>query len=207
MNLEKNFEKIELLLTRSGDLLELEEIIKKLDSGTSEEKIKTLESLESTNDIEIIKKIISKLDDEDIQVRGEAFSSLILNENKISNLLIENLRSDSKNIRGFTALVLGNRNDVNAIPEIVKLTNDERSMVRSCALGALGHLKAKQAKDAIENCLTDSNLEVKKSALQAAIYIDDVISENKINEISKDNDPELKRLLVNIKRKSGPEGI
>ena len=199
--------KIELLLTRSGDLLELEEIIKKLDSGTSEEKIKTLESLEFTKDMQIIKKIISKLDDEDIQVRGEAFSSLILNENKISDLLIENLRSDSKNIRGFTALVLANRNDVNAIPEVVKLTNDESSMVRSCALGALGHLKAKQAKDAIENCLTDSNLEVKKSALQAAIYIDDAISENKINEISKDNDPELKRLLVNIKRKSGPEGI
>ncbi len=198
--------KIELLLTRSGELLELDEIIK-LDIGTSEEKIKTLESLEFTKDMEIIKKIISKLDDEDIQVRGEAFSSLILNENKISDLLIENLSSDSKNIRGFTALVLGNRNDVNAIPEIVKLTNDESSMVRSCALGALGHLKAKQAKDVIENCFTDSNLEVKKSALQAAIYIDDEISENKINEISKDNDPELKRLLENIKRKSGPEGI
>ena len=84
--------KIELLLTRSGDLLKLEEIIKKLDSGTSEEKIKTLESLEFTDDTEIIKKIISKLDDEDIQVRGEAFSSLILNENKISDLLIESLR-------------------------------------------------------------------------------------------------------------------
>ena len=54
-----------------------------LDSGTSEEKIEILESLSSTDNIEIIQKIISKLDDVDIKVRGEAFSSLILNENKI----------------------------------------------------------------------------------------------------------------------------
>jgi len=53
-----------------------------LDSGTSEEKIKILESLSSTDNIEIIQKIISKLDDDDIKVRGEAFSSLILNEIK-----------------------------------------------------------------------------------------------------------------------------
>ena len=52
-----------------------------LDLGTSEEKIKILESLSSTDNIEIIQKIISKLDDDDIQVRGEAFSSLVLNEN------------------------------------------------------------------------------------------------------------------------------
>ena len=188
-------------------LFGLDEIFKILEFGTSQEKIKVLESLAFTEDSEIIKKIISKLDDEDIQVRGEAFSVLILNDNKISDLLIKSLTSDKKNIRGFSALILANRNEMIAIPYLVNLTNDERSMVRSCALGALGHLRAKQAKEAIENCLTDSNLEVKKSALQAAIHIDDVISENKIKEISTEDDPELKRLLVNIKKKNGPEGI
>ena len=83
------------------------------------------------------------------KVRGEAFSSLVLNKNKISNFLIENLNSASKNIRGFASLVLANRNDTNAIPEIIKLANDERSMVRSCAIGALGHLKAIEAKEII----------------------------------------------------------
>lgn len=185
----------------------MEDALKTLDFGTSQEKIKILESLADTNDVEIIKKIISKLDDEDIQVRGEAFSSLILNENEISGLLIKSLRSDSKYVRGFVSLVLANRNDTYAIPEIIRLTSDERSMVRSCALGALGHLKAKQAKDAIERCLTDPNLEVRKSALQAAIYIDDMIPEDKIRDINKDKDPELERLLVSIKRKGGPEGI
>ena len=187
--------------------MKLKNIKEILDSGTSQEKIKTLESLAFTNDPEIIKKIISKLDDDDIQVRGEAFSSLVLNENEISEVLIESLNSDSKNIRGFAALVLANREDINAISKIEKMTKDDRSMVRSCALGALGHLKAKQAKDAIESCLTDSNLEVKKSALQAAIKIDDVISEKLIKEISREADPELERMLACVKRRSGPEGI
>ena len=185
----------------------MEGIIKILDAGTTQEKIRIIESLECTDNLEIVKKIISKLGDDSIQVRGEAFSSLILNENDISDLLIKSLNSDNKYVRGYTALVLANRNNTNAIPQIINMTKDENSMVRSCALGALGHLKAKQAKKAIENCLTDSNLEVKKSALQAAIYINEQISENMIKEISKDNDPELERLLICIKRKSGPEGI
>ena len=185
----------------------MEDIFKILDSGTSQEKIETMESLAYTDNIALIKKIIQQFNDDDITVRGEAFSSLILNKNQISELLTESLKSTSKNVRGFVSLVLANRNDKNSISEIIKLTKDESSMVRSCALGALGHLRAIQAKDAIEVCLTDSNLEVKKSALQAAIYINDVIPQQKINEISKDKDPELERLLLNIKKMSGPEGI
>lgn len=178
-----------------------------LDLGTSEEKIKILESLSFTDNIEIIQKIISKLDDDDIKVRGEAFSSLILNENKISDLLINSLGSQNKNIRGYAALVLSNRNDSSAIPEIIKLTYDQSSMVRSCALGALGHLKAKEAKKVICNCLFDSNLEVKKSALQAIIDLGYSLTEDEIKEISKEKDSELDRLLDNVKRKVDRKGF
>ena len=178
-----------------------------LDFGTIEEKIKILDSFSSANDTEIIQKIISKLDDDDIQVRGEAFSSLVANENKISKLLIRNLSSQNKNIRGYVSLVLSNRNDSNAIQEIIKLTYDKSSMVRGCALGALGHLKAKEAKEAIYKCLCDSNLEVKKSAVQAIIDLKYSLSEDKIKEISKEKDFELERLLVNVKRENGPKGI
>lgn len=184
----------------------MEGIISVLESGTSEEKIKKLEKLASTNDFGIIKKIIDCLDDPDIRVRGEAFSSLILNKNKISELLIQSLKDSRKNVRGFTSLVLANRNDSNAITEIINLVKDERSMVRACALGALGHLKAKEAKDTIHNCILDSNLEVRKSALQAMIYLDDKISENEFLEISKETDSELEQLVIKLK-KSGPEGI
>src|SRR3989338_6192484 len=92
-----------------------------LDLGTSEEKIEILESLSSTDNIEIIQKIISKLDDVDIKVRGEALSSLVLNENKISDLLINSLDSQNKNIRGYAAFVLSNRNDSSAIQAIIEL--------------------------------------------------------------------------------------
>ncbi|MFB5608877.1 MAG: HEAT repeat domain-containing protein [Nitrosarchaeum sp.] len=177
-----------------------------LDKGTIEEKIKILESIGSTNDIEIIQKIISRLDDDDIQVRGEAFSSLVLNENKISDLLINSLKDQNKNIRGYTALVLSNRNDVDAISEIIKLAYDQSSMVRSCALGALGHLKAKEAKKVISNCLFDSNLEVRKSAIQAMIDLGYSLSQREITYISNEKDSELER-LIKIKRESGPKGI
>ena len=180
--------------------------IKFLETGTSDEKIQILESLDSTDDFEIIKKMINCLDDPDIKVRGEAFASLILNKNNISNVLIENLNDERKNIRGFGALVLANRNDSIAIPKLIELTQDERSMVRSCALGALGHLKAKEAKDSIHRGLTDSNIEVKKSALQALIKIDGEISEKEISEILEEKDSEVEQLVAKLK-KSGPEGI
>ena len=184
----------------------MEQEIEILEYGTTEEKIRILEVLESVEKVETVKKIISCLDDPDVKVRGEAFSSLVLNKNKISNLLIESLKDSRKNIRGFGALVLANRNDASSIPAIIDLVKDEHSMVRSCALGALGHLKAREAKDTIHNCVLDSNIEVKKSALQAMINLEEEISEKEILEILNEKDFELEQLIVKLK-KSGPEGI
>ena len=66
-----------------------------------------------------------------------------------------------------------------AIPEIIKLVEDEHGMVRSCAIGALGYLKADKITEIILKLLSDSNLEVQKSALQAAIQVNAIISKNK----------------------------
>ena len=169
------------------------------ESGTKEEKISMLESLSNTIKPEIIFKIISKLDDPDIEVRGEAFSSLVLNENNISKFLIQSLSSVNKNIRGYSALVLANRKNIESISEIINLTKDKSGMVRSCALGSLGHLKAKKASDAIHNCFYDSNLEVKKSALKAALDIGDKISKDEMKELLKEKDHEVEKLLLNAK--------
>jgi len=178
----------------------LENISNVLELGSCEEKIKILETLDRTDNPEILEKIILKLDDDDIRVRGEAFSSLVLNENKISNFLIKSLNSASKNIRGFTSLVLANRNETTAIPEIIKLVKDERSMVRSCAIGALAYLKAQEAKEIFLESLLDSDLEVRKSAIQAIIDLNITISENKIKEIIKEKDPEIEKLLFQVKK-------
>lgn len=177
-----------------------EKINNVLDSGSKQEKIKILESLNGASDPKIINKVISMLDDPEIEVRGEAFSVLVLNENNISKFLIKNLSSESKNIRGFSALVLANRKDSDAISSIINLTYDSSSMVRSCALGALGFLKAAQASKVIHDCLLDNNLEVKKSAVKAVIDIGDKIPPKEINEISKEKDEELEKLLVLAKQ-------
>lgn len=178
----------------------MENISKVLEFGNSKEKIKILETLINENNPNMLEKIISKLDDGDLEVRGEAFSSLLLNKNKISNSLINNLSTANKNIRGFTSLVLANRNETSSIPEIIKLVKDESSTVRSCALGALGHLKAIEAKEIFLEALLDSNIEVKKSALHAIIDLEIQLSEEKINEILKENDPEIEK-MVSLRRK------
>ena len=47
-----------------------EDLMKILDSGTKQEKIKVLENLVDAKDPKIINNIISKLDDPEIEVRG-----------------------------------------------------------------------------------------------------------------------------------------
>ena len=178
----------------------MENIIKILELGKPEKKIKILETLHNTNELKILEQIIFRLNDDSIQVRGEAFNALLLNENQISKILIDNLNSSNKNIRGFTSLVLANRNEKSAIPEIIKLVEDKHGMVRSCAIGALGYLKAKKITDIILKLLSDSNLEVQKSALQAAIQTDIIISTDKIREIEKRADLQIKILLLKLKK-------
>lgn len=173
-----------------------EELKKIIESGSKQEKIDSLELEIDAEDPKILSLIVSELDDKDIEVRGEAFSTLMLNENDISEILIEGLKNQNKNIRGYSALILANRNDRKAIEKIVELTSDESAMVRSCAVGALGHMKANQACLAIRRCLDDSNLEVKKSAIKSAIDIGDRNLLEKLDELSKENDPEIEKLLV-----------
>ena len=116
-----------------------------LDFGTTTDKIKILESSSQSSDQEIINKIITKLDDSEIEVRGEAFSSLLINKNDISKFLINALSSENKNIKAFSALVLANRGDTNAIPFLQLLAKDSSSMVESCALGALEYLRTNKS--------------------------------------------------------------
>lgn len=192
----KEIGKFELLLTRKKVFGQnLENISEILEFGNSEEKIKILEILNNEDNPNMLEKIISKLDDDDLKVRGEAFSSLLLNKNKITNFLIDNLNTTNENIKSFTLLVLANRNETSAISEIIKLVKDTSPIVRSCALGALGHLKAIEAKEIFLDALSDSDIEVKKSALYAIIDLKIQLSDEKINEILKDDDPEIEKMI------------
>ena len=115
------------------------------DSSNKNKQKSILYQLTDNKDKKIINSVISLFDDDDIKIRGDVFSILCLNENDISEILIDSLTSKSKNIRAFCSLILANRNDTNGINSIIKLTNDSSSMVRSCVLGALGYLRASNA--------------------------------------------------------------
>ena len=171
-----------------------------LDSGLNKDKINILESLSQSSDQGIINKIISKLDDSEIQVRGEAFSSLFLNKNDISEFLIDALNSPNKNIKGFSALVLANRNDLSAVSTIESLTKDSSGMVRSCALGALGHLHSTNSIRIIRQCFQDKVLEVRKSAVQAFLKLGGDILPIEVNELTKNADHELKFLITKVSK-------
>ena len=169
-----------------------------LDSSSNKDKISVLESLSQSNDQEIINKIISKLNDSEIQVRGEAFSSLFLNKNDISEFLIAALSSESKNVKGFSALILANRGDSNAIPAVELLTKDPSDMVRSCALGALGHLHSTKSIAIIRKCFQDKVLEVRKSAVQAFLKIGSDVLPREVDELTNNADDELKLLITKV---------
>lgn len=185
----------------------LDEIRNIIESDSKENKIKILESLSQTSDSTLIRLVVSKLDDDDIQVRGEAFAALMLNENDISDMLIESLKSPSKNIRGYSSLILANRNEKRAIPAIIELASDESASVRSCAVGSLGYLRAVEGTSAIAKCINDHNKEVRKSAIKSALDLGD---NNLLKQVQPEesDDQDIRLLLDKVKRTiNGPGGI
>ena len=173
-------------------------ILNLLDSSNKNKQKSMLSQLTHNKDKGIIKNVISLFDDDDIKIRGEVFSILCLNENDISEILIDSLTSESKNIRAFCSLILANRNDVNGINHIIKLTNDSSSMVRSCVLGALGYLRASNAMKEIHQGIFDSDVEVKKSAAHALSLLGEKLSDKEKIELEKQNDPDFEKILKKL---------
>ena len=198
---------VEPIVSMDEDLIiENDSILKEMDSLDNNKKIITISKLSQITDKKIITKMISLLDDDDITIRGEVFSALYLNENDISEILINSLDETSKNIRAFCSLILANRNDKNSIKSIIRLTSDSNSIVRSCAFGALGHLRAKNASNEIRQGIFDSDVEVKKSAAHALILVNEEFSDAEIIELEKQQDSEFRKILKK-KLNGGPEGI
>lgn len=174
-----------------GGTDELERILR---HGSAREKIGRIGGLAGTDEPDAVRLLISCLDDGDIRVRGEAFGALVLNENAISGQLVEGLASGSRHVRGFSALILANRNERDGIPDIIGLTGDPSASVRSCALGALGFLRAGGAAGAVRGCLSDPDIEVRKSALAACVDLGESISREEAESMGPGDD-EMRRLV------------
>ena len=165
------------------DRLNREEILESLKNDASKKSI--VSRLSQNKDPEIIQKMIELFDDDDIEIRGEVFSTLLLNQNEIFEELILGLGHESKNVRAYVTLVLANRNEKNGIKEIRKLTNDPSGLVRTCAYGALGHLEVKESAKELHQGIFDSNLEAVKSAAYALARIGEKISDKEIEELNR----------------------
>ncbi len=178
--------------------------IEEIHDAPKQEKIGILESASQTAEIPAIRTAVSLLNDPDIEVRGEAFAALVLNENDISGVLIDSLDDGEKNVRAFTALVLGNRGSKDAVEALKRLTGDRSAAVRSCALGALGYLGARGAGRQVRGCFADCDMEVKKSALKAAMDIGCAITEQELEDFSKGDD-ELRKLAAMARQGAGAQ--
>ena len=165
------------------DRMEKRNVLKLLNDDDS--RLGILPKLTQTNDPEIIWEIISLFDAEKIEIRGEVFSTLFLNENDILEQLLKGLKHESKNVRGYTLLVIANRNEKDAIKEIVELTIDSSGLVRTCAYGALGHLEVKESSKELHQGIFDSNLEAVKSAAYALSRINEKISQEEIDSMKR----------------------
>ena len=165
------------------DRMEKRNVLKLLNDDDS--RLGILPKLTQTNDPEIIWEIISLFDAERIEIRGEVFSTLFLNENDILEQLLKGLKHESKNVRGYTLLVIANRNEKDATKEIIELTNDSSGLVRTCAYGALGHLKVKESSKELHQGIFDSNLEAVKSAAYALARIKEKISQEEIDSMKR----------------------
>ena len=165
------------------DRMEKRDVLKLLNDEDS--RLDILPKLTQTDDPEIIWEIISLFDAEKIEIRGEVFSTLFLNENDILEQLLKGLKHESKNVRGYTLLVIANRNEKDATKEIIELTNDSSGLVRTCAYGALGHLKVKESSKELHQGIFDSNLEAVKSAAYALARIKEKISQEEIDSMKR----------------------
>jgi HEAT repeat protein len=158
-------------------------------------KLSVLPTLTQINDPEIIQEIIELFDNDDVEIRGEVFSTLFLNKNNILKELIMGLNHKSKNVRAYLILVLANRKEKDAIKEIKRLTNDSNGLVRTCAYGALGHLEGKEGKEELHEGIFDSNIEAVKSAAYALSRIGEKISQKEIEELQSFNDQDFEKIL------------
>jgi len=178
--------------------------IDRIHAVSRDEQIRIIESVSRTGDMQAIRKAILLLNHPDMEIRGEAFGSLALNGNEISQVLIEALAHGEKNVRAFAALILANRGDHDSVGPLRRLTVDQSPMVRSCALGALGYLGAREAEAEIRGRFADKVLEVKKSALAAAIDVGLRITEREAAILSEGGDDELDRLAASARPRCGP---
>lgn len=169
-------------------------------------RIRALASVPLAAGAEHVARVASALGDEDIEVRGEAFRLLVASGADIGGQIAPFLGSPSRAVRAHSALVLANRGDAPLAGEVARMARDESAAVRSSAVGALGHMAvragpgrlpaAAAAAAAVRSCLGDENVEVRRSAVQAAVHLGMGLTVAERGALAAAKDAEIDRLLA-----------
>ena len=175
--------------------------------GTKAGKMRALRLVRDAAGGSLAALAMPALADEDIEVRGEAFSTLVASAADIAGDIAPFLASPDKTVRAHSALVLANRGDARLAGRVALLAADASAAVRAAAMGSLGHMAVRSARlplpgagpgapAAVRACLFDASLEVRRSALQAASDMGLELSESEAGALAAAGDAEIDRLLA-----------
>ena len=108
----------------------------------------------STADTSTVAALVQALADPDGSARGRAATALIkLRDPAATPLLIEMLAHDDEGVRQMTARILAQSGDVGAVPALIAVLENLNDPAACEAASALGHLKARDAAEALTRAL------------------------------------------------------
>lgn len=126
-------------------------------------------------EIQAFELLITKLDDENKSVRGDACYALgKIKDVRAVEPLIAKLDDEDRFVRGNTCSALGEIGDVRAVEFLIAKLDDEDEFVRYAACFALGEIGDVRAVELLIAKLDDENEQVKRAACYALEKIKDV---------------------------------
>jgi HEAT repeat protein len=123
---------------------------------------------------ELLKPFHDRLQSQDARERERGVVALrFLKLKSAPAELVAALKDDSRGVRSWTALVLGEIGDPKTVPVLMAVAGDpkEDRGVRANAVGSLGRMKAKPAADLMRKLLEDDNANLQGNAAIALYHI------------------------------------
>jgi HEAT repeat protein len=115
-----------------------------------------------------VKSLIGALQDEDVEVRAAAASSLTnYHDQSAIPQLQEALHDESEDVRANAARTLGLYGSKGSVEPLIRALGDESSTVRAEAADALGHLGSAAAIDSLLRAIHDKDQSVRRRAVVA----------------------------------------
>ena len=136
-------------------------------------RIDTIKILKKLEDVSAIDDLITKLDDESIDVRRVAVNALgwldSEHDKQAVEPLIQHLKNSDWRVRMAVADALGRLNDPRAVKPLISLLIDSESFVRLTVIDALGNLGDERAIQPLQAMLDSGNYMLEESNIKMAL--------------------------------------